>query len=143
MAFPGFPFPRGTGSGKRLLRLRQLRFPCKNGDGRLENPGRGVYIASCLFTVGNIQGMEMSKPKIVVCLGSSCFARGNEENIRVVEDYLQKNSYQDDVDVELSGTLCQGRCSEGPNVIVDGKMYNKVDPGVMLDILKRTLPPRS
>ena len=73
--------------------------------------------------------MEMSKPKIVVCLGSSCFARGNEENIRVVEDYLQKNSYQDDVDVELSGTLCQGRCSEGPNV--------------MLDILKRTLPPRS
>ena len=82
---------------------RRLRFPCKNGDGRLENPGGGVYIASCLFTVGNIQGMEMSKPKIVVCLGSSCFARGNEENIRVVEDYLQKNSYQDDVDVELSG----------------------------------------
>ena len=71
----------------------------------------------------------MAKPKIVVCLGSSCFARGNEENI--------------DVDVELSGTLCQGRCAEGPNVIVDGKIYSKVDPGVMLDILRRTLPPRS
>ncbi len=84
----------------------------------------------------------MSKPKIVVCLGSSCFARGNEENIRVVEDYLKQNSYQDDVDVELSGTLCQGCCSEGPNVIVDGKLYSKVEPGVMLDILKRTLPPR-
>ena len=47
------------------------------------------------------------------------------------------------VDVELSGTLCQGRCAEGPNVIVDGKIYSKVDPGVMLDILRRTLPPRS
>ncbi len=84
----------------------------------------------------------MAKPKIVVCLGSSCFARGNEENIRVVEAYLEENSYQDDVDVELSGTLCQGRCADGPNVIVDGKVCSKVDPGVMLDILRETLPPR-
>ena len=71
----------------------------------------------------------MAKPKIVVCLGSSCFARGNEENIRVVEAYLKENSYQDDVDVELSGTLCQGRCADGPNVIVDGKIYSKVERG--------------
>ena len=85
----------------------------------------------------------MAKPKIVVCLGSSCFARGHEENIRVVEAYLKENSYQDDVDVELSGTLCQGRCADGPNVIVDGKIYSKVEPGVMLDILRQTLPPRS
>ena len=65
----------------------------------------------------------MAKPKIVVCLGSSCFARGNEENIRVVEAYLEENSYQDDVDVELSGTLCQGRCAEGPNVIEIGRAH--------------------
>lgn len=40
----------------------------------------------------------MAKPKIVICLGSSCFARGNEENIRVVEAYLAENSYRDEVD---------------------------------------------
>ena len=30
----------------------------------------------------------MAKPKIVVCLGISCFPRSNDENIRVVEAYL-------------------------------------------------------
>ena len=85
----------------------------------------------------------MAKSKIVICLGSSCFARGNEENIKVVENYLSAHSYQDDVDVELSGTLCQGRCADGPNVIIDGEFYSKVDPGVMLDLLKRLLPPRA
>ena len=80
----------------------------------------------------------MAKPKIVICLGSSCFARGNEENIRVVEAYLAENSYRDEVEVELSGTLCQARCADGPNVVT----YSKVDPGVMLDLLRKTLPPR-
>ncbi len=85
----------------------------------------------------------MPKPKIVICLGSSCFSRGNGENVRVVENYLVENAYRDDVDVELSGTLCTGRCSDGPNVIINDECYSKVDPGVMLDLLKRLLPPRS
>ena len=85
----------------------------------------------------------MAKPKIVICLGSSCFARGNEENIKVVEDYLTRNSYQDEVDVGLSGTLCQGKCADGPNVIINGEFYSKIDPGVMLDLLKKLLPPRA
>ncbi len=84
----------------------------------------------------------MAKPKIVVCLGSSCFARGNEENIRVVEAYLGENSYQDEVDVELSGALCRGRCADGPVVIVDDQIYTRVDAGLMLEILRKTLPPR-
>lgn len=85
----------------------------------------------------------MPKPKIVICLGSSCFARGNGENVRVVENYLAANSYRDDVDVELAGTLCKGHCSEGPNVIINDEFYSNVDPGVMLDLLKRFLPPRN
>ena len=84
----------------------------------------------------------MAKPKIVVCLGSSCFARGNEENIRVVEAYLNENSYQDEVDVELSGSLCQGHCADGPVVIVNDQLHTRVDAGVMLEILREASPPR-
>ena len=61
----------------------------------------------------------------------------------MVEAYLKENSYEDDVDVELSGTLCQGRCAEGPNVVIDGRLYSKVDPGVMLELLRELLPPRA
>ena len=104
----------------------------------------GVRTSTLHRLHGNsIQGVKMAKPKIVICLGSSCFARGNEENIKVVEDYLTRNSYQDEVDVELSGTLCQGKCADGPNVIINGEFYSKVDPGVMLDLLKKLLPARA
>ena len=37
------------------------------------------------------------KRKIVICMGSSCFARGNEENLRVIEDFLKSNHLEADV----------------------------------------------
>ncbi|NLE56463.1 MAG: (2Fe-2S) ferredoxin domain-containing protein, partial [Lentisphaerae bacterium] len=30
----------------------------------------------------------MDKPHIVICIGSSCFARGNERNVAIAEEYL-------------------------------------------------------
>ncbi|MDR3197410.1 MAG: NAD(P)H-dependent oxidoreductase subunit E [Planctomycetaceae bacterium] len=84
-----------------------------------------------------------TKPKIVVCLGSSCFARGNDEIICVIEEYLLKNNYCDEVDLEISGSLCQECCADGPNVLVNGTIYNHADPCVLPDILKNLLPERN
>ena len=80
------------------------------------------------------------KPKITICMGSSCFARGNENNLKVIQDYLERHDLTDDIDIELSGTLCLGKCGTGPNVIINKQMYNKVNEGVMLDILKSLFP---
>ena len=33
----------------------------------------------------------MAKPKIVVCIGSSCFSRGNERNVEVIQKYLEEH----------------------------------------------------
>ncbi|MDO4585635.1 MAG: (2Fe-2S) ferredoxin domain-containing protein [Planctomycetia bacterium] len=78
----------------------------------------------------------MSVPKIEICLGSSCFSRGNAKNVEVVEKYLEERGLKDDVDVVLCGSLCTGRCPDGPIVLVDGTAHKNVDPGVMLEILK-------
>ena len=75
----------------------------------------------------------MAKPRIVICIGSSCFSR---------EKYLEENGYRDEVDVDLSGSLCQGRCADGPIVVIDDRVYTKVDTGLMLDLLRQTLPPK-
>ena len=75
----------------------------------------------------------MSRPKITIRMGSSCFARGNEE-------FLSARGLRDDIDVELGASLCTGNCAQGPVVIVDGKAYTNVDRGVMKDILERTFP---
>ena len=81
-----------------------------------------------------------SKPKITICMGSSCFARGNEKNLAFCEEFLNDRGLQDDVDLELGGCLCTGNCSNGPIVIVNGKIFKQVDTGVIGDILKETFP---
>ena len=75
------------------------------------------------------------KRKIVICMGSSCFARGNEENLRVIEDFLKSNNLQ--AEVLLSGRCCAGICSEGPNIIIDDTTYSHVSKEALIDILNR------
>lgn len=82
----------------------------------------------------------MTKPKITICMGSSCFARGNETNLALCEEFLAARELRDEVDVELAGSLCTGNCASGPVVIVDGRVYVKVDRGVMNDILNGLFP---
>lgn len=82
----------------------------------------------------------MGQVKMVICIGSSCFARGNAENVKITEDFLAKYGLIDEVDVELSGGLCTGNCPDGPIVVVNDKVYKHVDSGVMLDILKQYFP---
>jgi len=78
--------------------------------------------------------------EIVICVGSSCFARGNEKNVAFAEKWLAEHGLRDDVDVSLSGSLCTGNCAIGPVVIVDGKTHTRVDEGAMLDILTTLFP---
>ena len=78
----------------------------------------------------------MAKPKITICMGSSCFARGNEKNLEFCEKFLAERGLQDEVDCELAGSLCTSNCAVGPVVIVDGKTYTHVDQAVMKDVLE-------
>lgn len=82
----------------------------------------------------------MAKPNIVICMGSSCFARGNEKTVEACEDFLAERGLKDEVDVDLGASLCTGHCAEGPVVVVDGKVYTHVDPLVMRDILEKLFP---
>ena len=84
----------------------------------------------------------MGKVKMVICIGSSCFARGNAENVKITEDFLAQNGLADEIDIDLSGGLCTGNCQDGPIVIVNDKVYKHVEKGVMLDILKSYFPVR-
>jgi len=75
---------------------------------------------------------------ITICMGSSCFSRGNSRNIEVVQDFLKTQSLPPSV--ELSGHLCEGHCKSGPNITINGKMYHEVDPIVIIALLNHFLP---
>ena len=71
--------------------------------------------------------------RIVICMGSSCFARGNEKNLRLIEEYLEKNRLE--ASVQLSGSCCEGRCSQGPNIVINGECFSGVDQEILIDLL--------
>lgn len=79
--------------------------------------------------------------EISLCMGSSCYARGNNKLLAVIEKAIATNNWQDRV--ILSGARCENRCGDGPNVIVDGKLYQGMDEGALLDLLNDKLGRRA
>mgnify|MGYP000250551565 FL=1 len=72
---------------------------------------------------------------IKVCMGSSCFARGNIQNLQLIQNYLKENGL--DAEVELVALRCCDKCSQGPNITIDNVEYNNIDKGTLLDILEK------
>lgn len=75
--------------------------------------------------------------EVVFCMGSSCFSRGANRGLELLQTWLKENDLEGRV--KLQGRLCQGQCQEGPNLTIDGKVYHRVDLGVVLDLVKHHL----
>ena len=73
------------------------------------------------------------KREIVICLGSSCFARGNNKNLEFIQEYLKVNNLK--ARITFKGQLCSQQCSKGPVVIIDGEMYTDVNKTKLMEIL--------
>ena len=67
----------------------------------------------------------MKESKIKICLGSSCFSRGNKNGVRIIQEYLVKNKLEDSV--YFSGAHCFGNCSEGPVLKINDVEYKDVE----------------
>jgi NADH:ubiquinone oxidoreductase subunit E len=75
--------------------------------------------------------------QITVCMGSSCFSRGNNHNLEVIQNFLAERRVA--ATVEISGHLCQGQCKAGPNITINGRTYPESDPISVLGLLNRYL----
>ncbi len=66
-----------------------------------------------------------TKHEIIICLGSSCFARGNRDSLKFVEGYIKEKKIADRVD--FRGKLCSGNCGKGPILFIDKQMHENVN----------------
>lgn len=64
---------------------------------------------------------KIVKVKIELCMGSSCFARGNSQVLSVLEDFLSSSGHSESA--EIIGHLCMGNCSGGPVVRINNREY--------------------
>lgn len=79
----------------------------------------------------------MAKLKITVCMGSSCFARGNQQNLAFIEAFIKTHDLEADID--LAGSRCENKCSAGPNVVINGVEYNSVNEAKLEEILTKLI----
>lgn len=83
----------------------------------------------------------MAKRTIRICLGSSCFTRGNNANVDVVKRFLKEHDLE--VDVTFSGRLCEDMCSRGPILMVDDRIYEEVNLSKLHKILQEEFQKQS
>lgn len=62
---------------------------------------------------------------IVICMGSSCFARGNKKNLEFIENLLESGDIG--INLGLSGNRCEKKCDKGPNIQINGMMYSNIN----------------
>lgn len=79
--------------------------------------------------------MALVRKEIKICMGSSCFSRGNRYTLQVIQKYLKEHGLERDV--ILKGNHCFGECNAGPSVKVGARMYEQVTKENILEILEK------
>jgi NADH:ubiquinone oxidoreductase subunit E len=81
--------------------------------------------------------MDGDRHLIQICMGSSCFSRGNGLNAELIQRLIDMGALEGEwVRAELTGTLCEGRCKDGPVIVVDGVPHTRVSPSMIQDLLR-------
>ena len=73
------------------------------------------------------------KKEIVICLGSSCFSRGNKNTVHIIKNYIKEHQLEDKV--FFHGNHCYDNCENGPILKVDNKEYQNITPENVLYLL--------
>jgi len=75
-------------------------------------------------------GNMAQRIEMLICLGSSCFSRGNRDVVAFIREYLRKNHLEDRI--IFKGARCMNLCSNGPNLkinerIIEGVTISKIE----------------
>ena len=77
--------------------------------------------------------MAENKKTITICMGSSCFTRGNNINLKVIQKYLADHNL--DARIHLTGSLCQEQCRKGPVIYLNEEIHTQVEVSDLPDLL--------
>ncbi len=81
--------------------------------------------------------MTLAKKEIKICMGSSCFSRGNRLTLQVIQSYLKEHHLESEV--ILKGNHCFEDCNDGPLLLIGSKEYKQVTGDGILEILEAEL----
>lgn len=73
--------------------------------------------------------------ELVICLGSSCFARGNKKILESIQQYIKDNKLEGQV--KFRGNHCFGKCNKGPVLKIGENIYEQVNGENLKEILAK------
>ena len=71
--------------------------------------------------------------EVKICMGSACFAKGNQENLEYIKEYIEENNLE--ADILIIGALCENKCEAGPRIIINEKEYTNVTKEQIKEVL--------
>ncbi len=77
--------------------------------------------------------MTKERPEIVICMGSSCFSRGNKQALGIIKSYLKERGLEEHV--IFRGSHCFGECDKGPVLQIGNQQLTQVTPEKAADLL--------
>ena len=72
--------------------------------------------------------------EIKICMGSACFAKGNQENLEFIKNFIENNNLE--AEVKIIGSLCENKCNVGPRIYIDGVEHIQVTQGQLVGLLE-------
>lgn len=75
--------------------------------------------------------------EVIICMGSSCFARGNKKTLAVIKKYLNDRSFGQNI--VFRGAHCTNICDQGPVLVINGQKITKLMPEDVADVLDEYL----
>jgi NADH:ubiquinone oxidoreductase subunit E len=74
---------------------------------------------------------------VTVCMGSSCFGKGNAANAECLTRFIEERRLGDKI--EVSGCLCGNACARGPNIRINGRLISGVSEQTIIGIIVKEL----
>ena len=72
--------------------------------------------------------------EIKVCMGSACFAKGNQENLEYIKEFIEENGL--DAKIKIIGSLCENKCSVGPRIYINDVEHVQVTRAELIGLLE-------
>ena len=99
-----------------------------------ELPLAKVYETASFYDL--IKTKKLTNLEIKVCSGGDCILGSSVEIMREIENYFKiKFGDVNNSRVKLEKISCLGRCAEGPIIVVNGKVHEKVTKSGIHEIL--------
>lgn len=79
----------------------------------------------------------MKRIEISICLGSSCFARGNQSIVHQIKEFLWKNKLNDRV--FFKGAHCFNACKNGPTIKINDEFIYDITAENVIPLITKAM----